>query len=100
MSENTINLVDTSGGNITVTLPYAGNVVGRTHIKKMDLEYTVKVETSGGFIDSYGYFYLTSGNHGVINVIANDDGNWYVINENTGVSHAWTPYGNRYGHLV
>jgi hypothetical protein len=92
LSENTINLVDTSGGNITVTLPYAGNVVGRVYIvKKMDLENTVKLETSGNFIDSYSYFYLTSGNHGSINVVANDDGNWYALNENTGVTHAWTP---------
>ncbi len=52
LSGNSIVIADTSSGNITLTLPYAGNVAGRIYfIKKSVASNTLWVEGGGNMID-------------------------------------------------
>ena len=93
VSGHSVNLTDTSMGNITLNLPYAGNVSGRIYsIKKTSLSYDSTIYGGGNTIDSKIGFILTSGNMGFLKVVSNG-AEWMVLEKSTtGVTPApWTP---------
>ncbi len=84
LSGNSMILVSTASDNITVTLPYAGNVSGRHYtIKKTSNSNRLVVGGGGNLIDSLSNIQLVSSANGYpgLNVISNGQ-QWYV----TGVS--------------
>lgn len=65
-------LVDTSSGPVTLNLPYADNVSGRSYfIKKKSSLNTLTVKAQSGLIDTSEYYHLTAGNTDFINVMSN-----------------------------
>jgi len=89
-----VNLVlaDSSSGNITLTLPYAGNVTGRRYtVKKTSTSNEVVLSGGTTNIDSGGFIVLTSGNMAYVNVASNGS-QWYIVGQSpSGSADAWTP---------
>ncbi len=90
-SGNSVIIADTSSANLTLTLPYAGNVAGRTYyIKKASNSYTLSVRGGGNLIDDSSIFTLGTGGRQFpfINVVSNGN-QWY----STGMSNSivWSP---------
>jgi hypothetical protein len=89
LSDDSIIMVDSSSDNIIITLPYAGNILGRTYtIKKIDTANIVQLSSSN-LIDNSDYFNLSSGNTGSVSVIS-DGSKWLVLSQYD-ASLAWTP---------
>jgi len=81
LSDNSIVLADTSSANITLTLPYAGNVTGRAYtIKKISDSNTAWIVGGGNYIDDDLTLALTTSGNGFPFVEVISDGKqWYVI---------------------
>ena len=91
LAGNTCVLADASTSNIVLTLPHAGNVLGRMYaIKKISLNNIVQINAGNNLLDSYSYYSLASGNLGSIKVISNGS-SWSVIEKYNGADEAWTP---------
>ncbi len=90
LSGNSVVLADSSASNITLTLPYAGNVAGRTYIiKKTVSGNTVKIKGGGNAIDSYSELNLTTSSSGYpfASLISNGT-QWYVTSmSSNGISN-------------
>ena len=80
LSNYSIILADSSSSNITLTLPYAGNVVGREYwIKKTSISNKIWLSGGGNTIDgSSPYELSSSSNSSSIRVISNGF-SWYVL---------------------
>ena len=73
-------LVDTSSDNVTLTLPYAGNVSGRViHIKKISTENVVTIYGAGNLIDLSNYVYLDEGQYLPHVMLMSDGQQWYSL---------------------
>ena len=91
LSGNSVVLADTSAANFILTLPHAGNVLGRLYsIKKISVNNIVQISAGNNFLDGYCYYSLSSGNLGSIKVISNGS-KWNVIEKYSGADEAWTP---------
>ncbi len=77
---NTVLVVDSSQGNVTVTLPYAGNATSRSYtIKKTATSNRVLVKGGGNYIDGDPLAILADETSGMsyLNVISNGK-QWYI----------------------
>lgn len=91
LAGNSMVMVDTSSGNITVTLPSASSCAGRSYIiKKTATAYTLRLSASSN-IDSGGPFDY-SGNLVYLKVVSNGT-QWYFLTESQAgdAPVAWTP---------
>lgn len=95
LDATSIVLVDTSSDNVTVTLPYAGNVLGRQYcIKKISTANEVTVNGGGNFIDQTNDVLLNSGNVASLKVISNGT-QWFISYKmSTGVGNGVTASAN------
>lgn len=89
LSNNSVVFVDTSSENITLTLPYAGNVAGRLYkIKKKSALNKLHVLGGGNHIDNYGHL-LEMAYDGTtlsyVNLVSNGI-NWYILNSSSEVN--------------
>jgi hypothetical protein len=90
LGDSSLVLVDSSSNTILATLPYAGNVSGRTYtIKKTSSSNVVVLLVGGNLIDSSSYFTLSSGNRGSIEVISNGS-NWSILSKSDSVRSVTT----------
>lgn len=82
LSGNSIILVDSFSDNITLTLPYAGNVQGRLfHIKKISTSNSVWISGGGNLIDDTNVIELPASNDlGSVKLIS-DGLQWYKIEQ-------------------
>jgi len=89
LNDSSIVLIDTSSDNITLTLPYAGNVSGRVYfIKKTSQDNSLWIHGGGSFIDQYHYvLFGPQASLQSIEVISNGL-NWHVINSTESLNHA------------
>ncbi len=84
LSRNSLFFVNTSAGNITVTLPYAGNVLGRIYmIKHIRDSNKVTISPTSGFIDGYDNLEMTSSNtpHSFVHLISSSSTRWHILEE-------------------
>ncbi len=92
LGSNTVVLVDpaTAGGNLTLRLPYAGNVQGRSYlIKKTSSSYSVWLTGGGNYIDGDTLVTLDTATTGFPYVQVQSDGQqWYIISGGTASSTA------------
>lgn len=98
LSGNSLVLADTSSDNILVTLPYAGNVTGRTYvIKKTSGNNTVTISSNA--IQGYGSIKLSGTKNILPSVSLFSDGlNWNVYAKSqNGVSDGVTASENLVG---
>ena len=81
LGDVSIVLVDSSSDNITITLPYAGNVTGREYqIKKISTSNAVWVSGGGNLIDDTNPIELANSTTALPSVKVMSDGSqWYVI---------------------
>lgn len=82
LGANSVVLVNTGSGNITVTLPFAGNAVGSVYsIKQISSSYQTTV--SGiGFIDSYDNVLLTPSDTVLPYLeVVSDGEKWLILGE-------------------
>lgn len=92
LSGNSIVLINTTSGNVNITLPYAGNVDGRLYkIKKISALNNI-VLSSDNLIDTSSSHIFTSGNTTGIEVISNGS-QWYILSKtDSGInSNDWSP---------
>lgn len=90
LGDSSFVLADTSSQDITLTLPYAGNVNGRLYkIKKTSTQNILTLHGGGNTIDDRSEFLFGSGNLGYMNVISNGS-EWYILDQSESVSQ-WTP---------
>lgn len=79
LGDSSYILVDSSSDNITLTLPYAGNVSGRVyHIKKITSNNQVLIQ-GGGAIDGNYQVPLSSGNLGSTMLISRGSQHWNIL---------------------
>ena len=79
LGNHSIVLADTSSDNITITLPYAGNVIGRQYqIKKTATSNSVWISGGGSLIDDTSPIELPQSNMASIKLLS-DGSQWYVI---------------------
>ena len=82
LNEYSIALIDSSSDNITITLPYAGNVTGRQYeIKKISAENTVWVSGGGNLIDDTSPIELPESNNLASVKLISNGSQWYKINQ-------------------
>lgn len=97
LSDSSMVLVDTSSSNISVTLPYAGNVTGRVYtIKKTSaLNVLTLVASSGNFENSFNQIQLRVDSNGSLPSIRllSDGDKWVCLSKtaNEGVEFNLTP---------
>lgn len=90
LEESSTVLADSSSDNITLTLPYAGNVTGRIYaIKKTQVSNTVEIRGGGNAIDDNHHAILSAGNMDSISVVS-DGIQWYTLERSGGVT-TWSP---------
>ena len=80
-NNSTLIFANTSSSNITLTLPYAGNVAGRTYmIKKNSNSYTLSLQpSSNDTIDGFHQLGLGAASSGLPSVsLLSAAGNWHV----------------------
>jgi hypothetical protein len=78
LSGNTLGMIDSSGGNLFIKLPYAGNLSGRVYsLKKTSSDHKVII-TGDNLIDSYEYVQLSDNEQGALKVIS-ADGQWWIL---------------------
>jgi hypothetical protein len=90
LSGNSLVFVNTSAGNITVTLPYAGNVLGRIYtIKHISVSNKVTISPTSGFIDGYDNLEMTPSNTALpfVHLISSSSTRWHILAE-SGTSDA------------
>lgn len=78
---SSILLIDTSGDNILINLPYAGNVLGRHYtIKKTSTLNTLYLGGSGNYIDQHPLLEITDSTSDLLPSISliSDGSNWMV----------------------
>ena len=98
-ANNSIIIVDTvtAASNVTVTLPYAGNVSGRVYTIKKTANDSYKVSVTGGgnSIDNTGSIVLTTMSTGYpfVSVVSNGS-QWYVLQQSASGSTAPSISGN------
>jgi hypothetical protein len=82
LGDSSIILADSSSDNITITLPYAGNVTGRQYqIKKISTPNSVWVSGGGNLIDDTSPIELPeSSDLASVKLISNGS-QWYKINQ-------------------
>lgn len=87
LSGNSIAIADTSTGNVTVTLPYAGNVMGRKYtIKKSSESNILWVAGGGNAIDDLGSVEMTSSGNGYPYLsVVSDGSQWRILNQSSGI---------------
>lgn len=82
LDENSIVLVDSSSDNITITLPYAGNVTGRLYqIKKISTSNSVWVSGGGNLIDDTSPIELPASNNLASVDLISDGRQWYKLEQ-------------------
>ena len=95
LSGNSFLLADASSGNITLTLPYAGNVSGRIYtIKKISPDNTVTVTAGGNRIGINTSYDLTTSSNTqfpIISIFSNGE-QWYFLNKSEGVLQTPPPF--------
>jgi hypothetical protein len=80
IGESSIVLVDSSSDNITITLPYAGNVAGRQYqIKKISTSNSVWVSGGGNLIDDTSPIELPESSNLASVKLISDGSQWYKI---------------------
>jgi hypothetical protein len=95
---SSVCLADTISNDITVTLPYAGNVSGRMYtIKKSSTSNALILSGGNSTIDGFAAITYSSGNNVAVKVIS-DGSQWFIIstqgstNSGSGSSLvSWTP---------
>ncbi len=94
-SGNTVLLVDTTSGNITLDLGYAGNVTGRVYqVKKITNSNTLSVVGGSNSIDGSSVYDLTSSTNGFPGATFFSSGTqWYILSLSTNGVTTWTPTG-------
>lgn len=92
IGDHSMVLVDSSSGNLTLTLPAAANVIGRRYtIKKITSDNEVKVlRTGSDLIDTTKDLDFSSGNLGVASLYSSASGQWNVLSHHQ-VEVNWTP---------
>jgi hypothetical protein len=92
LGANSHTVIDTAAGNLTITLPYAGNAIGRLYtIKKISLANELILKGGGGSIDSLPSHTFTSGNAASMTLIS-DGSQWHILSgSSSGITDAWTP---------
>lgn len=89
LSNSSLVLVDSSADNIILTLPYAGNVLGRVYqIKKTDTNNHVVIR--GNYIDSAASYLLNSGSMGYLKLISSGNDEWSILDASSDAGN-WTP---------
>lgn len=81
LAGNTLIFANAASGNITLTLPYAGNVAGRVYrIKKTSNDNSVNIYSEGGTIDGGARLTMSSATSGypATDLLAGS-GNWHVL---------------------
>jgi len=82
LSDSSIMLVDSSGDNITITLPYAGNVTGRQYqIKKISTSNSVWISGGGNLIDDTSPIELPESSDLASVKLISDGSQWYKIEQ-------------------
>ena len=89
---NSMVLADSSGGNITLTLPSASSLSGRIYtVKKISNANEVLLSGGGSYIDSVLSFTFSSNHLGSIQVISNGT-QWLILSISTMLTaSSWTP---------
>lgn len=92
LGEHSIIHVDSSSDNVTVTLPYAGNVIGRQYIikKTSSSNEVIVVPGPGDVLDQSFYNVLVSGAKGSIEVMSTATAQWYILSS-TSSNLMWSP---------
>jgi len=92
LGDQTVIFADSSSDNLTLTLPYAGNVLGRVYtIKKLvSLNNLYVLRSSNDLIDSGDRVELLSGSMGSLSLISSAINQWSVIS-NFSANVIWTP---------
>ena len=82
LGETSVVLIDSSSDNITITLPYAGNVSGRQYkIKKVSTSNYVWISGGGNLIDDTNSIEMPESSD-LSSVTLSSDGNqWYKIDQ-------------------
>lgn len=85
LNDNSMNLVDSSLGNIHLTLPYAGNVEGQLfHIKKTSRNYSVYLHGSGNYIDNITTYQMNRDSGSYTHTALLSDGHkWNILTTNS-----------------
>lgn len=81
-NSSSIVLVDTSSGNVSLQLPYAGNVRGRfLTIKKSSPNHDLWIWASGNYLDKRGAALYRSAVSGVLPTLSaiSNGSNWYIL---------------------
>ena len=92
LSGNSVVMVDTSLGNVIITLPYAGNVDGRQYtVKKVASSGNFTLSGGGNYIDLSSSYFFNSGNTASMEVMS-IGGQWNVLKQSSvGIDVSWTP---------
>jgi len=93
LSDHSVYFVDSSSDHIVVTLPYAGNVIGRMlWIKKTNPSNHVMVscEASNFFADGFSGKRLGSGHYGALRCMSSSDNTWVILNIMDCDGHQWS----------
>lgn len=89
LSDSSLNFINSSSGNVKVTLPYAGNVLGRIYsIKKTSPENTVFIH--GDFIDNSYAISLAKNSLQYAKVMSTGNQQWSLLST-SGNGGLWTP---------
>lgn len=107
LSSNSVIFANTSQSTLTLTLPYAGNVIGRTYtIKKTEPDNSLYLTVSDNYIDNSRILdigELSTGWYPTIDLIS-DGINWHVLQAGNGGSTvaaanliAWFPLNHSNG---
>lgn len=82
LDSSSIIFADTSNDNILLTLPYAGNVMGRTYtIKKTSLSNAVWLSGGGNLIGDRNPIELSSSTSLPTIKVISDGSQWHIMNE-------------------
>lgn len=82
LGNSTVVLVDSSSDNITLTLPYAGNVNGRQYqIKKISASNSVWISGGGNLIDDTCPIELPASSDLASVIVISDGSQWYKIQQ-------------------
>ena len=82
LGNSSIVLADSSSDNITITLPYAGNVIGRQYnIKKISTSNSVWISGGGNLIDDTNPIELPESSDLASVKLISDGSQWYKINQ-------------------
>jgi len=92
LSGNSYIFADTSGDNLTITLPYAGNVDGRLYeIKKSSAQNHLLIQDSDpDHFSDHVFAPTTQAEMTAYAEFMSASGNWHLLNR-SGVSERWAP---------